>query len=126
MGGCISPKNFKNILWLIMNNLTQKKEPILTTEIIVKTLKNQSDFFDKYDIKTFALFGSTARNEATKNSDLDFLVEFNHSATLDGYMNLKFYLEELFNKSVDLVTLKSIKPIIKNSILAEAIYVKKS
>ncbi len=45
--------------------------------------------------------------------------------TLDGYMNLKFYLEELFNKSVDLVTFKSIKNIIKNSILTEAIYVEK-
>lgn len=40
-------------------------------------------------------------------------------------MNLKFYLEELFNKSVDLVTLKSIKPVIKNSVLGETVYVEK-
>lgn len=108
-----------------MNNLLSEKQAILTKEIILQTLKNQENFFAKYDIKTLALFGSTARNEATENSDLDFLVEFNHSTTLDSYMNLKFYLEELFNKSVDLVTLKSIKPVIKNSVLAEAVYVEK-
>ncbi|WP_017295181.1 nucleotidyltransferase family protein [Geminocystis herdmanii] len=108
-----------------MNNLLTEKQQTLTKEIILQTLKNQENFFVKYDIKTLALFGSTARNEATENSDLDFLVEFNHSTTLDGYMNLKFYLEELFNKSVDLVTFKSIKTIIKNSVLAEAIYVEK-
>lgn len=108
-----------------MNKLTKKKQQLLTKELILQTLQNHNDFFDKYDIKILALFGSTARNEATENSDLDFLVEFNHSATLDGYMDLKFYLEELFNKSVDLVTFKSIKPIIKNSILTEAIYVEK-
>jgi predicted nucleotidyltransferase len=108
-----------------MNNLLSEKRSILTKEIILQTLKNQKNFFPKYDIKTLALLGSTARNEATENSDLDFLVEFNHSTTFDGYMNLKFYLEELFNKSVDLVTFTSIKTIIKNSVLTEAIYVEK-
>lgn len=56
-----------------MNNLTREKQQLLTKEIILQTLKNQENFFAKYDIKTLALFGSTARNEATENSDLDFL-----------------------------------------------------
>jgi predicted nucleotidyltransferase len=70
--------------------ITREKQQLLTKEIILQTLQNHSNFFEKYDIKTLALFGSTARNEATENSDLDFLVEFNHPAILDSYMDLKF------------------------------------
>ncbi len=68
-----------------MNNLLSEKQAILTKEIIIQTLKNQENFFFKYDIKTLALFGSTARNEATENSDLDFLAEFNHSTIAIRY-----------------------------------------
>ncbi|WP_373478371.1 nucleotidyltransferase family protein [Geminocystis sp.] len=106
----------------MINTLT-KQNQILDKNKVLEVIKAQENLFNKYHIKTLALFGSTARNEATENSDLDFLVEFNKSPTLSMYMNLKFYLEELFNKPVDLVTIKSIKPIIKESILAEAVYV---
>lgn len=103
-----------------------ESDQILNKEKVLEVIKKQENLFNKYYIKTLALFGSTARNEATENSDLDFLVEFNQSPTLSMYMNLKFYLEELFNKPVDLVTIKSIKAIIKESILAEAVYVENS
>jgi len=103
-----------------MTNINQTKEKILNLEIVLDTLRQQKNFFDKFDIKTLALFGSIVRNEATEKSDLDFLVEFNSSATFHGYMDLKFYLENLFNKPVDLVTRKSLKPQIVNSVLAEA------
>ncbi|MCM1982690.1 nucleotidyltransferase family protein [Lyngbya confervoides] len=55
-------------------------------------------------MKTLALFGSTAHNQATATSDLDFLVEFRTATTLNQYMTLKFFLEDLFDTSVDLVT----------------------
>ncbi|MGI0482436.1 nucleotidyltransferase family protein [Geminocystis sp. CENA526] len=106
-----------------MINTLREKEQILNKEKVIEVIKAQKNLFNKYQIKTLALFGSTARNEAKENSDLDFLVEFNKPPTLSMYMNLKFYLEELFNKPVDLVTIKSIKAIIKESILAEAVYV---
>ncbi|WP_017292378.1 nucleotidyltransferase family protein [Geminocystis herdmanii] len=106
-----------------MKNTIKNQNQILDKEKVLEVIKIQKNLFEKYQIKTFALFGSTARNQATENSDLDFLVDFDKSPTLSMYMNLKFYLEELFNKPVDLVTIKSIKPIIKESILAEAVYV---
>jgi predicted nucleotidyltransferase len=96
---------------------------ILTAATVLQTLRQQPNLFEQYHIKTLALFGSTARNQATENSDLDFLVEFVGPSTFDGYMGLKFYLEDLFNKPVDLVTQKSIKPIIRDQVLSEAIYV---
>ena len=95
----------------------------LTAETVLQTLRQQPNLFEQYHIKTLALFGSTARNQATEHSDLDFLVEFVGNPTFKGYMGLKFYLEELFNKPVDLVTQRSIKSIIRDQVLSEAIYV---
>ncbi len=63
-----------------------------------------------FDVKQLSLFGSAARDEMREKSDVDVLVEFKGPATFDGYMDLKFYLEELFHRDVDLVTRDSIKP----------------
>jgi predicted nucleotidyltransferase len=95
----------------------------LTAETVLHTLRQHPELFTEYDIKTLALFGSTARNQAREDSDLDFVVEFNNATTFDGYMDLKFYLEDLFNRPVDLVTQKSLKPAITEKVLTEAIYV---
>lgn len=95
----------------------------LSAETVLQILQEQSNLFEQYQIKSLALFGSTARNQATTTSDLDFLVEFNADLTLSVYMNLKFFLENLFQKKVDLVIRTDIKPIIKDNILKEAIYV---
>jgi predicted nucleotidyltransferase len=99
------------------------KNKIFNKDEILEILKKQKNLFNKYQIKTLALFGSTVRNEATQNSDLDFLVEFKTSPTFDNYMDLKFYLEELFNKPVDLVIKQDLKTIIKEKVMKEAVYV---
>ncbi len=96
---------------------------MLTVQDIITTLLKQPNFFEFYQVKSLAIFGSVARNEATENSDLDILVEFQSDITLSLYMQLKFYLEDLFNTTVDLVIPTDLKPIIKNKILQEAIYV---
>jgi len=49
------------------------------------------------------------------------LIEFEGAATFDRYMDLKFSLEDLFGKPVDLVTRRSLKPQIAESVLGEAI-----
>jgi uncharacterized protein len=73
-------------------------DPALTADTVLQTLREQPNLFSQFKIKTLALFGSTARNEATPQSDLDFLVEFEEKTTFDRYMNLKFFLEDLFEK----------------------------
>ena len=103
--------------------VSKTNEKALTAETVLQTLREQPDLFQQHKIKTLALFGSTARNQATETSDLDFVVEFVEQATFKGYMNLKFYLEDLFQRPVDLVTKKSIKPLIRDKILGEATYV---
>ena len=98
-------------------------EKALTAETVLQTLREQPDLFERHKIKTLALFGSTARNEAIETSDLDFLVEFDADPTLTLYMDLKFFLEDLFQRRVDLVIKTDIKPQIRENIIQEALNV---
>jgi uncharacterized protein len=61
-------------------------------------------------VASLAIFGSVARNEATADSDVDLLVELEAPVTFERYMDVKFYLEDLLAKPVDLVTALSLKP----------------
>ena len=70
-----------------------------------------------------SLFGSLSRGEATRNSDVDILVRFRGKETFDRYMDLKFFLEELFGRKVDLVTVPALRPELREKILKEAVRV---
>ena len=74
-------------------------------------------------IKSLSLFGSTARGDAKEGSDLDFLVEFDGPATFARYMDLKELLEREFQTAIDLVTIRSLKPLLRDQIVSEAIRV---
>ena len=73
----------------------------------------------KYKVKKIGVFGSYARGEETDESDIDVLVEFSEPIGLD-YFDLKYFLEEQFDKQVDLVTLKGLHWFIKDDVLKEA------
>ena len=74
-----------------------------------------------FGVRSLSLFGSSARGEDTPESDLDFVVEF-EKKTFDSYMDLKLFLEELFDRPVDLVLADGIKPRLRAAILREAIH----
>ena len=63
----------------------------------------------RYGVKRLALFGSAARDALEAASDVDVLVEFAGPATFAAYMDLKFYLEDLLGRPVDLVTEKALR-----------------
>ena len=107
--------------------MSQNLNPqIIDQKTVLSTIKKHSEDIKNLGVKSLALFGSTARNEATADSDLDFLVEFNAELTFKRYMKLKFFLEDLFNKNVDLVIKTDLKPQITDNVLNEAIYVTES
>ena len=92
-------------------------------ESAINLLKANLENILKYGVKTIGIFGSIARNEAKESSDLDVLVEYKEgSLNLDSYMDLKYYLEELFNCPVYLVTISSIKPYLKEKVMREVVY----
>ncbi|NVM52345.1 MAG: nucleotidyltransferase family protein [Candidatus Helarchaeota archaeon] len=73
---------------------------------------------EKYGVKRIGLFGSYIRNKQQDKSDIDILVEFKKGQkTFDNYMELKFFLEDLFECKVDLVIIEAIKPDLKPYIM---------
>ena len=77
----------------------------------------------RFHVKSLALFGSVARDEAGPESDLDLLLEFEGSATFDLYMGLKHFLEDLLGCRVDLVMSKALKPRMRPHVEREAVRV---
>jgi predicted nucleotidyltransferase len=73
---------------------------------------------DAFSVEKIGLFGSFARNENTETSDIDLLVEFNKPVGLK-FIELKEYLESVFNKPVDLVTVNALKPFMKDQVMNE-------
>ena len=69
------------------------------------------------------IFGSYARGEQKKRSDVDLLVETKKSMSLFDFVGLKLALESRLKKKIDLVEYKAIKPLLKRSILKEEIRV---
>jgi uncharacterized protein len=79
-------------------------------DILSRLLERRREISERFGVERVGLFGSAARDELREDSDVDVLVSFRGHATFDGYMGLKFYLEELFGRKVDLVTEKGLKP----------------
>lgn len=75
--------------------------------------KEATTLYQEQGINYLALFGSAARGEATGESDVDLLVDFNETKTLFDLADIQLYLENLLRKKVDLVTRKSVKPRLK-------------
>lgn len=77
----------------------------------------------QFGVITLAIFGSTARDVAGVDSDIDILVDFDGPATSKRYFGVQFYLEDLLDCPVDLVTEKALRPELRPYIEQEAIYV---
>lgn len=90
----------------------------------VKILKEQEENIKKkFGVKKIGVFGSTVTGKAYERSDIDILVEFRKSVDFFEFLDLQYYLEELFNRKVDLITPDALKPYIKDKILKEVVYV---
>lgn len=72
-------------------------------------------------MRRIGLFGSAVREEPDELNDIDILIELD-SPTFDHYMDLKFELETLLGKPVDLVLSDSLKPRLRPIIEKETIY----
>lgn len=90
-------------------------------------IMNRYDLKKKYGVKRIGFFGSFVRSKQKETSDVDVLVEFEKRAkTFDNYMDLKFFLEDIFSRKVDLVIIDALKPDIKDRILEEIKYAERS
>ncbi|MFN8673080.1 MAG: nucleotidyltransferase family protein [Candidatus Sericytochromatia bacterium] len=96
----------------------------LNKEKIFELLYKNKDYILNCGTKKLGLFGSYVRNEQHKKSDIDLLIEFEpNKKNYDNFINLAYYIEDLFNTKVELVTTESLNPNIKKYIDKEVEYV---
>jgi predicted nucleotidyltransferase len=100
-------------------------KPKNRAEVLELLLKQKSLLEQQYYVKRLGVFGSFARDEANENSDLDLLVEFD--APIPVYIENKValgeYLENLFQRHVDMANPNSLNAFYKDRIIKQAIYV---
>ena len=77
----------------------------------------------RFGVTRLALYGSTARDVARTDSDIDILVGFDGPATSERYFGVQFFLEDLFGCGVDLVTEKALRAELRPFVETEAVNV---
>jgi len=96
-----------------------RKLTAIENKIMSKIQANRQELVERFSVRRIGIFGSMATMHANEQSDVDILVELNEP-TFDHYMELKFRLEEILGRDVDLVlkdTLKArLQPIIEKEV----------
>jgi len=82
--------------------------------------KELDEFCRRYQVQRLALFGSVIGNNFRAESDVDVLVSFKSDAHVGfiTFSRMQRELSELFNRPVDLVPMDGLKPVIRDSVLA--------
>ncbi|MEO7152360.1 MAG: nucleotidyltransferase family protein [Burkholderiaceae bacterium] len=93
------------------------------TQVLDRLVASKPTLVDRYGVTALALFGSTARDTARDDSDIDILVSFDGPATSERYFGVQFFLEDLLGRPVDLVTDKAVRPELRLFIEKEAVRV---
>lgn len=92
-------------------------------EKVLSLLKEHLKEIKGFKIQKISIFGSVARNQDSPQSDIDILVKFEEPTSFDQYMDLKFFLEDLLGRRVDLVTEDAIRIELKHFIEKDLIRV---
>lgn len=90
-------------------------------KILRLLFEKREEIKKRFAVTRIGIFGSAARGEGGPSSDVDVLVEFER-VSFDAYMDLKFYLEDLFGRRVDLVIASDLRPGLREKVMEEAAF----
>ena len=100
-----------------------RKGRMVDSQGIMETLRLYEEALrSRFKVKSIGLFGSFARDEQRKGSDIDLLVEFEKTVSMFEFIRLEDYLAGVLGHPVDLVMKSALKPRIGERILAEVAY----
>ena len=98
--------------------------PMRRDEVLAVLKAHRPVFVERFDVARLTLFGSVARDQAEEDSDLDLLAEFTGAKSRSkAYFGLMFYLEDLLEREIDLVTEPALRREFRPYVESEAIRV---
>ena len=92
-------------------------------EKVLRLLREHLEEIRGFNIQKISIFGSVARNQEGPQSDIDILIKFDGPPSYDLYMDLKFFLEDLLGRKVDLITEDGIRTEIREFVEKDLIRV---
>ena len=96
----------------------KKQRKALTKHEILDTIRKHRDILLKYKVREIGLFGSFVRGEQEDRSDIDLVVDF-EEPSIENFMGLSSFLENLFGKKVEILTPVGVESIRINHIKEE-------
>ena len=107
----------------ILNGMTTAERTALGRRDALALLReHREELAERFGVRRLALFGSTARDEAGPDSDVDVLAAFDH-AGMHEYGGALEYLQELMGPRVDLIVESELRAEFRPYVEADAIYV---
>jgi len=91
------------------------------SQTLLSLQKKVVPILKKNGVVKAGIFGSYARGEEKKNSDVDILIQFKGRKSMFDLVHLEHELEDRLRKKVDVITYKSIHPLLKESILKDEV-----
>ena len=97
---------------------------IHTKNELLHALSENREVIKSYGVNSLGIFGSFSKETNTEESDVDLLVNFEpNRKSFDNFMDLNFFLEDLFGRKVEMVTPQSLSRFIGPHILNEVQHV---
>jgi hypothetical protein len=87
----------------------------------LQRLAAQRDALQQFKVRSLSVFGSVARGEAQRDSDIDLLVKFSEPVGLFEFARLQSFLEEVLGTHVDLVTPTALRESMRDEVPREAV-----
>lgn len=94
-----------------------------TLDTVLETLRTHEGELRRFGVSHASVFGSVARGETNADSDIDVLVELDQDRSMGifEYARLKLYINEILNGAGDVVNRRTLKPLLRDSILRDAV-----
>lgn len=91
---------------------------------VLETLRTHEEELRRLGVSHASVFGSVARGEARPDSDIDVLVELDQDRAMGifEYARLRLYVNEILNGAGDVVNRRTLKPLLRDSILRDAVH----
>jgi len=100
---------------------------MVNTDEIIDILRSTLNELEGFGVKRIGLFGSYARGEEQKDSDIDILIEFKEGMeTFDNLLNVHELLKSKYQREIDLVTVGGLSPYIGPHIMEEVIFIEEA